>query len=155
MIKAESWIDANLEILYENYMVSLKNKKKKKRTLSYRETLFKDEIEAESAFQIKRQLKTKLLERLETLLKRRVQDARRRSIQTIKDRSRPSEEYQAKVRFIETSIEKDIRYLATRRINKQDIMKDLNNNQIKNQLDNISRNSDSLERAVLKDAEVT
>lgn len=54
MIKAESWIDANLEILYENYMVSLKNKKKKKRTLSYRETLFKDEIEAESASQIKR-----------------------------------------------------------------------------------------------------
>lgn len=129
MIKAESWIDRNLEVLYENYMQSLKNKKTKKRTLSYRETLFKDEIEAENAFKIKRQLKTKLLERLETLLKRRVQDSRRRSIQTIKDRSRPTEEYQAKVRFIETSIEKDIRYLATR--GKHSLLNELNNNQIK------------------------
>ena len=124
MIKAESWIDENLEVLYENYRSSLKNKKQKKRTLSYRETLFKDEIEAEKAFQIKRQLKTKLLERLETLLKRRVQETRVRSIQLIKDKSRPTEEYQAKVRFIETSIEKDIRYLATR--SRENIMKSLN-----------------------------
>ena len=80
MIKAESWIDRNLEELYENYMASLKSRKVKKRTLSYRETLFKDEIEAEKAFQIKRQLKTKMLERLETLLKQRVQKSRLRSI---------------------------------------------------------------------------
>jgi hypothetical protein len=57
------------------------------------------------------------------------------------------------VRFIETSIEKDIRYLATR--GKHNFLNELNANQIKTQLHDADRDSISLEKSAIQEAEIT
>ena len=85
-------------------------------TMTYREILLKDDIEARNAVRIKRTIKNRIMDEIEARLAKKTIQNRAKSIAHIIERTGRECRYQTKVQFIESSIEKNIKYMRNKGI---------------------------------------
>ena len=105
LFKVEEWLDDNLDEIFEKDHSKNKDLTRKLRNLGSRNKQME-------LYKYKRKLREKLLAASEDIVRRQVRSKREQSIREIKKKSHPSLEYRTKVHYIESKIEKQIRFFS-------------------------------------------